>query len=58
MSHPDRSSWDVYFMRIAREVATRAVFLHQGAIEEDGPPAQVFGAPKSERCRQFIAAQL
>ena len=42
----------------AREVASRAVFLHRGAIEEDGPPAQVFGAPKSERCRQFIAAQL
>lgn len=42
----------------AREVATRAVFLHRGTIEEDGTPAQVFGAPKSERCRQFIASQL
>lgn len=42
----------------AREVASRAVFLHRGTIEEDGPPAQVFGAPKSERCRQFIASQL
>ncbi|MBL8702514.1 MAG: ATP-binding cassette domain-containing protein [Alphaproteobacteria bacterium] len=45
-------------MGFAREVATRVVFLHQGQIEEDGPPAQVFGAPRSERCRQFLAAQL
>ncbi len=45
-------------MGFAREVATRVVFLHQGQIEEEGPPAQVFGAPRSERCRQFLAAQL
>ncbi len=45
-------------MGFAREVASRVVFLHQGVIEEDGPPAQVFGAPRSERCRQFLAAQL
>jgi ABC-type histidine transport system ATPase subunit len=24
-------------------------------IEEDGPPVQVFSAPKSERCRQFLS---
>jgi len=42
----------------AREVASRAVFLHRGAVEEDGTPAQVFGGSRSERCRQFIAAQL
>jgi len=23
-----------------------------------GPPAQVFGSPKSERCRQFLASHL
>ena len=45
-------------MGFAREVATRVVFLHQGQVEEDGLPAQVFGAPRSERCRQFLAAQL
>jgi octopine/nopaline transport system ATP-binding protein len=45
-------------MGFAREVANRVVFLHQGVIEEDGPPAQVFGSPRSERCRQFLASQL
>jgi octopine/nopaline transport system ATP-binding protein len=45
-------------MGFAREVANRVVFLHQGRVEEDGPPAEVFGAPKSERCRQFLASQL
>jgi octopine/nopaline transport system ATP-binding protein len=45
-------------MGFAREVANRVIFLHQGMIEEDGTPAQVFGNPKSERCRQFLASQL
>jgi octopine/nopaline transport system ATP-binding protein len=45
-------------MGFAREVASRVIFLHQGRVEEDGPPAQVFGAPRSERCRQFISSQL
>jgi len=42
-------------MRFAREVSSEIVFLHQGRIEEQGPPAQVFGSPQSERCRQFLA---
>ena len=42
-------------MRFAREVSSEIVFLHQGRIEEQGPPSQVFGAPRSERCRQFLA---
>ena len=45
-------------MRFARDVASRVVFLHRGTIEEDGPPAKVFGAPQSERCRQFISSQI
>jgi len=45
-------------MGFAREVANRVVFLHKGVIEEDGPPAEVFGNPKSERCRQFLASRL
>jgi octopine/nopaline transport system ATP-binding protein len=45
-------------MGFAKEVANRVVFLHRGRIEEEGPPAQVFGAPRSERCRQFISSQL
>ena len=40
-------------MRFAREVSDRVLFLHNGLIEEAGPPEEVFGAPRSERCRQF-----
>ena len=43
-------------MGFAREVASEVIFLHAGRIEERGPPAHVFGTPKSERCRQFLAS--
>lgn len=43
-------------MQFAREVATHVVFLHQGVIEEQGPPDQIFDHPKSERLRQFISS--
>jgi octopine/nopaline transport system ATP-binding protein len=42
-------------MDFAREVSDRVVFLHQGLIEEEGPPADVFSAPRSERLRQFLS---
>ncbi|KMO33733.1 glutamine ABC transporter ATP-binding protein [Methylobacterium variabile] len=42
-------------MAFARDVAHRVVFLHEGRIEEDGPPEQVFSAPRSDRFRQFLA---
>ena len=45
-------------MAFAREVSSRVVFLHEGRVEEDGPPGQVFDAPRSERCRQFLAGGL
>ena len=45
-------------MAFAREVSDRAIYLHNGLIEEEGPPAQVFGDPKSDRCRQFLAKLL
>ena len=43
-------------MNLARDVSDHVVFLHQGLIEEDGPPDALFGAPKSERLRQFLSA--
>ena len=43
-------------MAFAREVSTKVMFLHDGLVEEEGPPAQVFDAPRSERCQQFLAA--
>jgi ABC-type histidine transport system ATPase subunit len=45
-------------MGFAREVASEVIFLHAGRIEEQGPPARVFSDPRSERCRQFLAANL
>jgi polar amino acid transport system ATP-binding protein len=41
-------------MRFAREVATHVIYLHNGVIEEEGPPEQLFGAPKSDRLKQFL----
>jgi ABC-type histidine transport system ATPase subunit len=45
-------------MGFAREVATEVLFLHQGRVEEQGPPSQLFKNPRSERCRQFLASRL
>ena len=42
-------------MKFAREVSSTVVFLHEGRIEEQGPPSQVFDNPHSDRCRQFLA---
>ncbi len=41
-------------MKFAREVASHVIFLANGVIEEEGPPDAVFGAPKSERLKQFL----
>ncbi len=42
-------------MGFAREVASRVIFMHQGMIEEDGCPDQVFDHPKSARFKQFLS---
>ena len=44
-------------MSFAREVASEVIFLHQGRVEEQGPPAQVFDDPRSARCRQFLTTE-
>lgn len=41
-------------MGFAREVADRVVFMDGGVIVEEGPPAQVIGAPKHDRTRSFL----
>ena len=43
-------------MRLAADVADHVVFLHKGRIEEEGPPARLFGAPRTERLRGFLSA--
>lgn len=45
-------------MSFCREVASRVLFLDGGIIREEGPPAQVFGAPKEARTREFLARVL
>ncbi|MBD8659176.1 amino acid ABC transporter ATP-binding protein [Frigoribacterium sp. CFBP 8754] len=42
-------------MAFARDVADRVVFLDAGRIAEQGPPAQLFTAPRTERARDFLA---
>jgi octopine/nopaline transport system ATP-binding protein len=39
----------------ARDVSSRVVFLHQGAIEEEGRPQDMFANPRSDRFRKFIS---
>jgi polar amino acid transport system ATP-binding protein len=41
-------------MGFARDVANRVCFLHEGRILEEGPPAELFAAPREERTRQFL----
>ena len=43
-------------MRFARDVSDTVIFLHEGRIEEQGTPTQVFDDPSSARCRQFIGS--
>lgn len=45
-------------MGFAREVSNLLIFLHKGLIEEQGHPAQVLSAPKSERLAQFLSGSL
>jgi polar amino acid transport system ATP-binding protein len=41
-------------MKFARDVSSEVVYLHEGLVEEQGAPKQVFGDPKSDRCRAFV----
>jgi polar amino acid transport system ATP-binding protein len=45
-------------MGFAREVASRMVFVHEGSIIEQGPPAQVLGDPKRPETQAFLKAVL
>ena len=42
-------------MSFAREVADKVCFLDGGVILEEGPPDQIFSAPREERTREFLA---
>jgi polar amino acid transport system ATP-binding protein len=41
-------------MAFAREIANRVCFLDAGVLLEEGPPAEIFSAPKNKRTQQFL----
>ena len=43
-------------MGFARHVSNRVMFLHQGEVDTDGTPDEVFGGQTSERFRQFVSS--
>jgi polar amino acid transport system ATP-binding protein len=45
-------------MGFAREVASKVCFLDAGVIYEEGPPEQIFSAPREVRTREFLARVL
>lgn len=42
-------------MNFARAVSNRVIFMDGGYIVEEGDPEEVFGNPKQERTKQFLA---
>ena len=42
-------------MAFARDVSNRVVFMSQGVICEDGTPDEVFGNPKKQETKDFLA---
>ena len=45
-------------MRFAREVSDRVCFFDKGRICEQGKPDEIFGQPKEDRTREFLASVL
>jgi polar amino acid transport system ATP-binding protein len=43
-------------MRLAADVSHHVVFLHEGRVEEEGPPKALLGSPKTDRLRGFLSA--
>ena len=42
-------------MGFARDVSSKTVFLHEGEICEQGPPAQLFTNPKAKQFKAFLS---
>lgn len=42
-------------MEFARGVADRIIFMDEGRIEEEGTPEEIFGNPKNEKTKAFLA---
>jgi polar amino acid transport system ATP-binding protein len=41
-------------MRLAGDVSDHVVFLHEGRVEEEGPPETLLSHPRTERLRGFL----
>ena len=41
-------------MNFARQVADRLIFMADGTIVEEGPPADIFSAPREDKTRRFL----
>ncbi|MEG3130625.1 amino acid ABC transporter ATP-binding protein [Pantoea cypripedii] len=41
-------------MAFARKVSSKVIFMHQGEVWESGPPAEVFGAPRTPELQRFV----
>jgi polar amino acid transport system ATP-binding protein len=41
-------------MKFAREAADRVIFIDDGRIVEQGPPADLFGCPRNDRTKSFL----
>ncbi|WP_272006579.1 ABC transporter ATP-binding protein [Roseovarius sp. ZX-A-9] len=42
-------------MQFARNVSSKVMYFHQGLVEEEGTPEEVFEHTRSDRCRQFLS---
>ncbi len=42
-------------MSFARDVSTRVMFMHQGLLEAEGPPRELFSRSTSERFCPFVS---
>jgi polar amino acid transport system ATP-binding protein len=41
-------------MNFAKKIATKVLFIDQGVIAEEGPPRQIFEAPRTPRLKDFL----
>ena len=42
-------------MAFAHDVSSHVIYMSDGVIEEEGTPDQIFGAPRSEKAREFLS---
>ncbi len=43
-------------MAFAKRVSNRVIFMHQGQVHEQGPPAELFANPQTPELKQFLSS--